>query len=58
MLMQTFLQMSQRYVLVTVEWQRRGKNKKKESNAQKKIKSSAPWLPSLTYNKPLEKNIA
>lgn len=35
MLMPTFLQMSQRYVQMTAEWQRRGKNKKRN---EKEIK--------------------
>lgn len=53
MLIATFLQMSQRYVPVTVEWQREGVKKKWNQKGIKCTeKSSASWPPSLIYNQP------
>lgn len=55
MLMPTFLQMSQRYVLVTVEWQKGVKIKRNQKKKEKGIKctekSLASWLLSLIYER-------
>lgn len=47
MLMPTFLQMSQRYVLVTVEWQKGLEIIKKHQCIKRTGKSLASWLLSL-----------
>lgn len=53
MLMPTFLQMSQRYVLVTVEWQKgvKIKRNKKKKGIKCTEKPLASWLLSLIYEK-------